>query len=91
MQKYYRHLLSIVAEKLYAITTQMVFHVYGTQTWSVQRERMIKCTLCKRDAILKDKKPIIKGREKHYLFYCGVCATNGIAFGFLEKEELESV
>ncbi len=53
---------------------------------------MTKCTLCTEEAVVKDKNPLNrKDGSKVFLCYCKLCATAGILFGFLEKEELERI
>lgn len=47
--------------------------------------------MCDEKAMYKDKKPIIKKGREHYLYYCRGHANCGVAFGWLEPEELEKL
>lgn len=49
---------------------------------------MPKCALCKNEAVYKDKKTISKDGIERYVYYCKQTAEVGVAFGFIDREDL---
>lgn len=52
---------------------------------------MMQCMLCKDVAVYKDVVPLMKNGQAHYLCYCRDHAQTGVAFGFLERSELQKL
>lgn len=52
---------------------------------------MMKCIMCEDEAMYKDKKPMNKRGREHNLYYCKGHANSGVAFGWLESDELEKL
>lgn len=47
------------------------------------------CEMCNEKAYCKEKKPLIKGDYKKYMFYCKLHTAIGLKFGWLEKDDLK--